>query len=119
MFTNILKSTLETAAAKALATNGPEGINVVPVSMIRVNENDIWLFEFFMDKTAKNAEAGKKAVLTIKKSNNQISFSLTLIIETGTTLIPSGPFVAKALAAAVSNVDLRMFVNIDRSYVNN
>ena len=64
MFTNILKSTLETAAAKALATNGPEGINVVPVSMIRVNENDIWLFDFFMDKTAKNAEAGEKAALT-------------------------------------------------------
>lgn len=55
---------LETASAKAFATTGPEGINVVPVSMIRVLESDIWLFDFFMDKTVRNSSASPTCALT-------------------------------------------------------
>jgi predicted pyridoxine 5'-phosphate oxidase superfamily flavin-nucleotide-binding protein len=55
--TPTVKIILETAPAKVLATKGPEDINVVPVSMIKVNESSIWLFDFFMDKTAQNARA--------------------------------------------------------------
>lgn len=45
---------IKTAKSKALATSGNEGINVVPVSMIRVNDDSIWLFDFFMAKTTSN-----------------------------------------------------------------
>lgn len=62
--TPTVKTILETATAKALATTCPESINVVPVSMIRVNESDIWLFDFFMNKTAHNAYASRACALT-------------------------------------------------------
>jgi predicted pyridoxine 5'-phosphate oxidase superfamily flavin-nucleotide-binding protein len=64
MFSATLTTLLETASAKALATYGPAGINVVPVSMIKVTENSIWLFDFFMDKTARNTQADQACALT-------------------------------------------------------
>lgn len=45
---------IEQADAKALATTGPHGINVVPVSVVEVVGNEIYLFDFFMRKTAEN-----------------------------------------------------------------
>lgn len=62
--TPTVKTILETAPAKALATTCPEDINVVPVSMIRVNESNIWLFDFFMNKTVRNASASATCALT-------------------------------------------------------
>lgn len=56
--------TLTTATAKALATNGAHGVNVVPVSMIKVNDDSIWLFNFFMDKTAVNITENSAVALT-------------------------------------------------------
>ena len=55
---------LETAEAKSLATVGQDGVNVVPVSMIKVNEDSIWLFDFFMKKTEANVRANPKVSLT-------------------------------------------------------
>lgn len=62
--TPTVKTILETAPAKALATTCLENINVVPVSMIRVNESNIWLFDFFMNKTARNACTSATCALT-------------------------------------------------------
>ena len=45
------------ASAKALATSGPEGINVVPVSVVRVTPELITLYDFFMGKTVRNLVA--------------------------------------------------------------
>jgi predicted pyridoxine 5'-phosphate oxidase superfamily flavin-nucleotide-binding protein len=59
-----ISEALHTAEAKALATSGPGGINVVPVSMIKVNDDSIWLFDFFMDKSAKNVELSPQVALT-------------------------------------------------------
>lgn len=42
------------ASARALATNGPHGINVVPISMARMTDEAIWVFDFFMGKTMEN-----------------------------------------------------------------
>ena len=42
------------AGAKALATNGTAGLNVVPVSVIAVDADQVILYNFFMDKTATN-----------------------------------------------------------------
>ena len=64
MINPTIKTMLETAAAKALSTATADDINVVPVSMIRVNDDSIWLFNFFMDKTAKNLESNPTVALT-------------------------------------------------------
>ncbi len=42
------------APNKALATFGPQGINVVPVSTIRIVEDKILLVNYFMNKTIEN-----------------------------------------------------------------
>lgn len=64
MFSSTVRDVLTTANAKAFATNGIAGINVVPVSMIRVNDNTIWLFDFFMDKTVQNVDVKSPVALT-------------------------------------------------------
>jgi predicted pyridoxine 5'-phosphate oxidase superfamily flavin-nucleotide-binding protein len=64
LFSPTITETLANAQAKALATNGPAGLNVVPVSMIRVRDDSIWLFDFFMDKTVVNIQAEPTVALT-------------------------------------------------------
>ena len=51
------------APSKALATFGTNGLNVVPVSSIRVVEGEIWLINYFMDKTLENIKDQKDAAL--------------------------------------------------------
>lgn len=67
-----VKTILEIAPSKAFATTCPESINVVPVSMIRVNESSIWLFNFFMNKTAHNACTSSTCALTAWKDTKGI-----------------------------------------------
>ena len=64
MFSSTIRDVLSTAAAKAFATYGNTGINVVPVYMIRVNDDTIWLFDFFMDKTVQNLDVKAPVALT-------------------------------------------------------
>lgn len=64
MFSSTVRDILTTATAKALATNGSADINVIPVSMIKVNDDTIWLFDFFMDKTAQNLRTNTQVALT-------------------------------------------------------
>lgn len=54
MLTPEVTETIISAAAKALATGGPEGINVVPVSVVTVVDDTIYLYNFFMHKTIAN-----------------------------------------------------------------
>jgi hypothetical protein len=54
---------LNPEASKALATSGPRGLNVVPVSSINVVDNTIWLIDYFMDKTRENIIDTKSASL--------------------------------------------------------
>jgi predicted pyridoxine 5'-phosphate oxidase superfamily flavin-nucleotide-binding protein len=62
--TSTVKTILETAPAKAFATSCPGTINVVPVSMVQVHDSSIWLFDFFMDKTAHNVNVSSLCALT-------------------------------------------------------
>lgn len=54
MLTPAITTTLTTAEAKALATTGPHGVNVVPVSVLEVADDTIYLYDFFMGKTVEN-----------------------------------------------------------------
>lgn len=44
------------AQSKVLATTGDNGLNAVPVSAVQIHDDVIWLFNFFMDKTAQNIQ---------------------------------------------------------------
>lgn len=53
-FTSQVADVLLNADSKALATTGPNNINVVPVSTIRIVDGKIWLMNYFFNKTAEN-----------------------------------------------------------------
>ncbi len=55
---------LENATSKALATMGPTGLNVVPVSSLKVVDGKIWLINYFMDKTIQNILTNRQVALT-------------------------------------------------------
>ncbi len=63
-FSPAITTAITAASAKAFGTIGACGLNVVPVSMIRVNAHDIWLFDFFMKKTCDNLAENPTAALT-------------------------------------------------------
>lgn len=56
--------TIESANGRAIATVGADGVNVVPVSMVRVHNNEIWLFNFFMSKTVENVKTNPQVALS-------------------------------------------------------
>lgn len=51
---NHIKEFLLKADSKALATYGLNGLNVVPVSTIFIQDDNVILVDYFMDKTVKN-----------------------------------------------------------------
>jgi predicted pyridoxine 5'-phosphate oxidase superfamily flavin-nucleotide-binding protein len=59
-----VRSTITSATAKALATHGQYGINIVPVSMLNITDDTIWLFDFFMNKTVSNIKTDTSVALT-------------------------------------------------------
>ncbi|MEI6352872.1 MAG: flavin-nucleotide-binding protein [Candidatus Nomurabacteria bacterium] len=57
-----VKKFLLNAESKALATFGDE-INVVPVSSIKIEGDEIWLVDYFMKKTKENILKNKNVSL--------------------------------------------------------
>lgn len=56
MLTKELIEQIENAEARAFATCGPQGVNVVPVSVLSVNDGAIYLYNFFMSKSVENIQ---------------------------------------------------------------
>lgn len=90
MFSHVLKDTLTNATAKALATRTGDDLNVVPVSMIKVFDDTIWLFDFFMDKSAKNMIDHPQVALTAWTAMKGIQLKGTV------TYLTEGPDVEEA-----------------------
>lgn len=55
------------AESRALATNGPHGVNVVAVSVVDVIDQQIHLYNFFMGKTAENFTVDPQVALVCWK----------------------------------------------------
>lgn len=55
-FSQDIAKFLLNAESKALATNGVDGINVVPVSTVKVVDGHIWLVDYFFGKTRENIQ---------------------------------------------------------------
>lgn len=64
MLSQNIKDSIAKAEGKAIATNGTTELNVVPVSIVEVRDEDIRLFNFYMDKTVANV-----------KENSAVAFS--------------------------------------------
>ena len=62
-----IKEMLLNADGKALATLGEKGLNVVPVSSIKVKDNKIILVNYFFGKTLQNIKENKDIALTAWK----------------------------------------------------
>ncbi len=60
---NNVEKFILSADSKALATFSDLGINVVPVSTIKIIDGEIWLVNCFMDKTISNIEKNPIASL--------------------------------------------------------
>lgn len=54
---------LENADGKAFATYGADGVNVVPVSTIKVSQDCIVLVDYFMSKTRSNLKVNNTVSL--------------------------------------------------------
>lgn len=57
--------TILTAEAKVLATTGRHGVNAVPVSAVNINNDKIYLYNFFMGKTIDNLIQTPAVALTV------------------------------------------------------
>lgn len=61
--TDTIKTQITAAEGKAMATTGPHGVNVVPVSVVELRGDAIHLFDFFMGKTVENLTAEPQVAL--------------------------------------------------------
>lgn len=55
---------ITSAEAKALGTYGPHGVNVIPVSTVKIFEDHIVLVNYFMNKTVENLSENNKVSLS-------------------------------------------------------
>jgi len=62
----IIEEILQTDS-KAFATNGKHGINVVPVSTIRIVDDKILLMNYFLDKTLDNIKENPQVAISCWK----------------------------------------------------
>ena len=58
-----ITESLTKATGRALATNGVHGMNVIPVSSLRVVGETIQLYDFFMRKTVENIASDDEVAL--------------------------------------------------------
>lgn len=62
-----ITNAIVSAENMALATVGKHGINVVPVSVVRIVDGQIWLMNFFFKKTRENVMEQPRAALVCWK----------------------------------------------------
>lgn len=61
--TSKISDAILSASNKALATTGKHGINVVPVSTVRIVNGEVWLMNYFFKKTRDNVLDQPRAAL--------------------------------------------------------
>jgi hypothetical protein len=66
----------------ALATTGPYGVNVVPISVVDLRDDEIHLYDFFMHKTAENIQVEPKVAFTSWQGFRGVQIKANAIYET-------------------------------------
>jgi len=79
----VVDGLLDPEVSKALATNGPHGINVIPVSSIKIVDGNIWLINYFFEKTHGNVQEDSTVALVYWKGfdGHQIKAESTYYTE--------------------------------------
>lgn len=77
-----IKDVIINSESNALATTGPHGINVVPISVVEVQESEIYLYDFFMSRTAKNIQAESSVAFTCWKDFVGVQIKAEALYET-------------------------------------
>jgi predicted pyridoxine 5'-phosphate oxidase superfamily flavin-nucleotide-binding protein len=72
-----IQTAVREAEARALATTGPHGVNVVPVSVVHVTDEAIHLYNFFMGKTVENLLVEPAVALTVWKGLSGVQIKAT------------------------------------------
>lgn len=82
-FSEQIKTEILESDNKAFATNGKHGLNVVPVSTIRIVNDEILLMNYFLNKTLENILENPKIALTCWKGlkGYQIKGSIVYVSE--------------------------------------
>lgn len=70
------------SGAHALATTGPHGVNVVPISVVELRSDEIHLYDFFMHKTAENILAEAQVAFTSWQGFRGVQVKATAVYET-------------------------------------
>lgn len=83
------------ADARALATYGPQGVNVVPVSVVEVVDGGIYLYNFFMGKTVENLLVEPQVALTCWKGLEGVQVKATATYVTDGELFTSAVVVMR------------------------
>ena len=101
------------AENKALATEGAHGINVVPVSTLRIVDGKIWLMNYFLGKTLENILMRPHVALACWKGleGYQIKGAVQLfrvVIDVGHALV--GVDILPVDKSAVSFRELKLLV---------
>ncbi len=73
---------IKNAGQKALATIGPDGPNLVPLSMVSVADNTIVICDCFMHKTKQNLQADPRAALSFWQGMEGFQFKGTVAYHT-------------------------------------
>ncbi len=77
-----IKNIITGSDSHALATTGPRGLNVVPLSVVELRDHEIHLYDFFMGKTADNLQAGDEVALTSWKDFVGVQVKARVVYET-------------------------------------
>lgn len=77
-----IEDIITNSESAALATMGPNGLNVVPISVFSVQGEEIHLYDFFMKKTSENIKAEPKVALTCWKGFVGVQVKATVEYET-------------------------------------
>ena len=77
-----VKEALLQAPAKALATYASGNVNVVPVSSVKIVDDEIWLINYFFDKTISNIQKNEKIALTFWSGLNGFQLKADAFYET-------------------------------------
>ena len=77
-----IKRKIVGATSAALATTGPAGLNVVPLSVWEVVGDEVHCYDFFMNKTAENLQAGAPVALTCWQGFTGVQMKASAVYET-------------------------------------
>ncbi|NCT02273.1 pyridoxamine 5'-phosphate oxidase family protein [Candidatus Parcubacteria bacterium] len=68
--------------SRALATSGPQGVNVVPISVVELIGDEVYLYDFFMHKTAENIQVEPQVAFTCWQGFHGVQVKATAVYET-------------------------------------